>query len=76
VVSQYAQLFASPEVTEMFKAYGMTTDMVDKTIQLMRDMRPIDLSLKLLYANIMVTLILCLPIALISKRRGGVNVEF
>ncbi len=71
VVSQYAQLFSSPEVTEILKAYGMTTEMVDETIQLMRDMRPIDLSLQLLYTNIMVTLILCLPIALISKRRGG-----
>ena len=70
IVSQYAQLFSTPEVEALLKGYGLTTEMVDETIQLMKDMRPIDLSLQLLYSNIMATMILSLPIALISSRQN------
>lgn len=68
VISQYMQLLSDPGVKDLLKGYGMTEDVMKEAVSAFQEMRPIDLSLELLYSNITIIVILCLPIALICKR--------
>lgn len=68
IISQYNQMFTDPGVKDILKGYGVTSNVIKEAIDTFQEMRPIDLTLELLYSNITVIVLLCLPIALICKR--------
>ena len=61
------QMLASPETSEALRQMGMS-DTLYESLDIMKEMRPIDLSLNMLSKNIVIGMVLGLPIAAVTKR--------
>jgi len=68
MMNTIAETLSAPETAEALKKMGMT-ETLNESLDMLGQMRPIDLSLNMLTTNIMIGMLLGLPIAAIIQRR-------
>ena len=66
-INEMMELFSAPEMNETMRRMGMG-DGIDQTLEMMRQMRPIDLVLNIMLSNLLVGCLLGVPIAAFAKR--------
>lgn len=64
VINQYIAIFTDKENVQMMTSLGYTKEMLNNMIENMRSLRPIDMSLQMLWANVVAGLIISLTTAL------------
>jgi hypothetical protein len=63
------QMLSVPETAQALRQMGMT-DQINETLQMMGEMRPIDITLSILTNNILIGIAIGLPIAALMQRKG------
>ena len=66
-VDALTKMMQSPETAPVLQQMGMTQT-IDESLNMLRSMRPIDLTLNILTTNLLIGLLLGIPIALVMKR--------
>lgn len=69
LINQYASMFTEKENKAMLEIIGYTKDMVDNMVESLRSLRPIDLSLQMMWSNMVAGLIISLTTALYVSYR-------
>ena len=72
VSEKLTEMMARPENSEMLRQLGMNQQ-VDQSLELLRQMRPIDLSLEALTSLLLISPLMGLPLAAILQRGKGNN---
>jgi len=72
LINSLSEMMALPENSEMLRQLGMTRQ-IDESLTLMRQMRPIDLSLQALTMLLMIGPFVGLPVAAVIKREMKKN---
>ena len=68
IVQAYSAIMSTPEATAMLKAYGMSGQQLQESINLLAQTEPIYIVLNILSMNVTCGIILSLPVAAIMKR--------
>lgn len=68
IVQAYSAIMSPPEATAMLKAYGMSGQQLQESINLLAQTEPIYIVLNILSMNVTCGIILSLPVAAIMKR--------
>ena len=68
MLEQYRQIFDNPEYKEVMEAAGMTARELKDAVRQLESIRAIDISLQILYSNIIMSLLISMPIALLNRR--------
>jgi hypothetical protein len=74
LLSAVGQMMTTPETMEALRALGMG-DELQKSLDALGEMRPIDLSLNMLTTNIMIGMVLGLPIAALLQKGSQSKIE-
>ena len=64
LINQYASFLTDKDNKVMMESMGYTNEMVDKVVELFRSMRPIDITLQMMWTNLVAGLIISLTTAL------------
>ena len=70
IVQAYSAIMSTPEATAMLKAYGMSGQQLQESINLLAQTEPIYIVLNILSMNVTCGIVLSLPAAAIIKRKA------
>lgn len=64
LINQYASMLTNKDNKSLVEAMGYTSDMIDKMMSSLRALRPIDITLEMMWGNMVAGLIISLTTAL------------
>ena len=64
-------MLRSPDMAATVGSYGLTAQDIESTIEVISEMRPVEVVIQFLAGNVLLSALLSLPLALFAKKSGG-----